>query len=246
MVEHSTHIRKVVGSIPTSSTIMKNKIIFFLIWLGALSLAPISILANTPLPHVFTNYSTTANFIQRLLGLTAFTLLFFQIILGAFMEKWTNKLGGWIFRFHIIEGVIVYTLIILHPLSFMLFNYFARRGLDPFFVFTYLCVLCPTRIDFFETLGRISFWLLNIAVWAGLFRAATPYMRVNWRKFHILNYLAFVLIGIHSIGIGTDIGTPPFSFFHGPALAIVGIIIISRLFVFVKARHVNKSSSDLI
>ncbi len=215
---------------------MKNKIIFFLVWLGVLSLAPISILSNTPLSRALTNYSTIANFVQRLLGLTAFTLLFFQIVLGAFMEKWTNKLGGWIFRFHIIEGVLVYILIILHPLSFMLFNYFSQRGLDPFTVFIYFCVLCPTRIDFYQTLGRISFWLLNIAVWAGLLRMATPYMRANWKKFHILNYLVFVFIGIHSIGLGSDIGTPPFSFFHGPALAIIGLIIIYKLFVFVKTR----------
>ncbi|KKQ91724.1 MAG: hypothetical protein UU16_C0014G0001 [Candidatus Woesebacteria bacterium GW2011_GWA2_40_7] len=241
MVEHSTHIRKVVGPIPTSSTNMKNKIIFYIIWLGVLSLVPISLLANTPPVYVLRNSSTIANFVQRFLGLTAFTLLFFQIILGAFMEKWTNKLGGWIFRFHIIEGVIAYILIILHPISFMFFNYFLGRGLDPFYIFTGFCLLCPTRIDFFYTLGRVSFWLLNISVWAGLLRAATPYMRVNWRKFHILNYLVFVLIGIHSIGVGTDVGTPPFSFFHGPALITVGIIIIYKLFVFAKARFANKS-----
>ncbi|QQG41187.1 MAG: hypothetical protein HYV90_03340 [Candidatus Woesebacteria bacterium] len=221
---------------------MKNKILFFLVWLGALSLVPISILSNTPLSRALTNYSTISNFVQRFLGLTAFTLLFFQIVLGAFMEKWTNKFGGWIFRFHIIEGVLIYILIILHPLSFMFFNYFTRHGLDPFFVFTYFCVLCPTRIDFYQTLGRVSFWLINITVWAGLLRATTPYMRVNWRKFHILNYLVFVLIGAHSIGIGTDIGTPPFSFFHGPALAVVGFIIISKIFVFAKTWFARETS----
>lgn len=150
------------------------------------------------------------------------------------MEFWTNKLGGWIFNFHINEGIAVYALIILHPITFMIFNHFIGKGWDPFFVFTDFCVLCKTNIDLFYTLGRLSFWLLNVSVWAGLLRMSTPFMRVNWRKFHILNYVIFLLIGVHSIGIGTDVGTPPFSFFHGPALAVVTGIIIYKLFIFFK------------
>lgn len=215
---------------------MKNKIIFYTIWLGILSLIPISIFISTPISLVLKSSATITNALQRFLGLTAFTMMFFQIVLGSFMEKWTEKLGGWILNFHITEGVIVYTLIILHPVSFMVFNYLVGHGFNPFFVFVDFCVLCSTRIDFYYTLGRVSFWLLNISVWAGLLRMTTPYMRVNWKKFHILNYLVFILIGIHSIGVGTDVGTSPFSFFHGPALAIVTLIIIYKLFNYAKTQ----------
>jgi len=214
----------------------KNKIIFYIIWLGVLSLVPISILANTSVSEALKNPATLTNFIQRFLGLTAFTLMFFQVILGSFMSYWTQKLGGWIFNFHILEGVTVYTLIILHPLTFMVFNYFIGHGFNPFFVLVDFCILCSNRIDFYYTLGRTAFWLLNITVWAGLLRVSTPFMRVNWRKFHILNYAVFLIVGLHSIGLGTDVGTPPFSFFHGPALVIVSLIIIYKLFNFFKQR----------
>ena len=213
---------------------MKNKIIFYIVWLGILSLIPITIFIDTPLSLVLKSSATIANTFQRLLGLTAFTLMFFQIVIGSFMNYWTEKFGGWIFNFHITEGIIAYILIILHPVSFVFFNYFAGVGFNPFFVFVDFCVLCSTRKDLYYTLGRISFWLLNISVWAGLLRTTTPFMRVNWRKFHILNYLIFMLIGLHSIGVGTDIGTPPFSFFHGPSLVIVSLIIIFKLFNYIK------------
>lgn len=210
--------------------VMKNKIIFYTIWLGVLSLVPISLLSNTSASEVMKSSATITNFTQRFLGLAAFTLMFFQIVLGAFMQKWTERLGGWIFKFHITEGIIVYMLIILHPVSFMLFNYFAGLGLNPFFVFVDFCVLCSTRIDFYYTLGRIAFWLLNISVWAGLLRIATPYMRANWRKFHVLNYLAFLIIGLHGFYLGTDFSPMPYVAFALPAYVIVLGIIIALLF----------------
>ena len=58
------------------------------------------------------------NLIQRFLGLAAFTLLFIQLISGAFMDKLTKKFGGRVFKFHIFEGILIYCLAVLHPLVF--------------------------------------------------------------------------------------------------------------------------------
>ncbi|HKC04728.1 MAG TPA: hypothetical protein VKC54_02560 [Patescibacteria group bacterium] len=208
----------------------KNKIIFYILWLGALSLVPISILSNTSFSEALKVPATFVNFIQRFLGLTAFTLMFFQVILGAFMDFWTEKLGGWVFKFHIMEGITIYTLIVLHPISFMVFNYFIGHGLNPFFVFVDFCILCSTKIDLYYTLGRTAFWLLNISVWAALFRTATPFMRVNWRKFHILNYLVFLIVGLHGFFLGTDFSYMPFIIFAIPAyITVLGIIIFIKL-----------------
>lgn len=213
-----------------------KKIIFFAIWFGLLSLVPLTIFKITPISITFATYSTISNVIQRILGLTAFTLLFIQIVLGALMPFWRKTLGDWIFGFHIIEGILIYILILLHPLFFAFFNHFVGlKGTDPFYLFTDVCVLCSSRLEYFVTLGRVSFWLITIAVIAGLFRASTPFLRANWRKFHILNYVVFILIGIHSIVLGTDVGTIPFKYFHGPSLVIVSGIIIYKLVNYFKS-----------
>lgn len=216
------------------STTIK-KIIFFTLWLGLLSLIPLTIVNSTPISSMFVSYSKISNVIQRFLGLTAFVLLFVQIVLGSFMPFWKKMLGDWIMNFHIFEGILVYFVVLLHPIFFALFNHFVGiHGTDPFYLFTDVCVLCSSRLEYFITLGRVSFWLITIAVIAGLFRASTPFLRANWRKFHILNYVVFILIGIHSILLGTDVDTVPFKYFHGPSLFIVGGIIIYKLMVLAK------------
>lgn len=199
-----------------------KKIAFYFIWFVLLALGPFTILKNTPLDVLLTGSRIIqVNFIQRVLGLTAFTMLFTQIILGAFMPKWIEKLGGWIFKFHITEGLIAYALVVLHPLMFFLFNYFIYQSLDIFYIFVDICILCKPPIEYFYSLGRLAFWLLTISVSAALFRTATPFMRIHWKKFHMINYLTFLVIWTHSLGVGSDIGTFPFSIFHGPALVII-------------------------
>lgn len=207
----------------------KNKIIFYLIWLLLFSLAPLTIFLNTPLSVITKDYGSIANFTQRLFGLWAFTLMFVQIVLGSFMTRWTEKLGGWIFKFHVIEGISVYFLILVHGTAFVFYNYLLGQGFDPFFVFVDVCVLCGKATQHYYNFGRLAFWFITLAVTAGYFRTATPFLRVHWKKFHILNYVAFLLIGLHSLFLGSDLGKFPFSFFHRPALFIVLLIVTMKL-----------------
>ena len=205
-----------------------KKIIFWVLLLGLLSLVPLTVIKSVSVPYLMANRSAMMNLVQRIFALTAFVLLFWQIMLGAYMQKWTEKLGGWVFRFHVTSGVFIYLLVVLHPVFFMLSNYFYGRGLDPFCVFTQVCVLCKPP-ELYYSLGRVSFWLINIAFFAGLFRTATPYMRANWRKFHVLNYVAFLLIGIHGFFSGTDFRIKPFFTFAIIAYLIVIYTIIRKL-----------------
>ena len=236
VAECCIHIAKVASSNLAATTMNINlkKIIFAIIWLGFISLGPITVIQNTNFAAVAANPALIVNLFQRITGLMAFSMLFSQIILGFFMIKLTEKLGGWVFKFHIFEGILTYILVFIHPLLFLVFKYIVFHSSDIFYIFTDFCVLCKPQAELFYTLGRVSFWIITATVLAGLFRTATPWLRNNWKKVHFLNYLAFILIGIHSLGVGTDIGTPPFSYFHGPALVIVAGIIIYKLFKFVK------------
>lgn len=206
------------------------KLLFYFFWLAALILIPITVFSNSPISVAFKYPVTTASFMLRILGLTAYTLLFFQIILGSNLPFWIEKTGAWVFAFHIYEGVAIYSLVILHPVFFLFFNYFAGHGIDPFYVFTQVCLICQTKNEYYLTLGRISFWLINITVFSGLFRALTPFMRVHWRQFHVLNYLIFILVGIHGFFTGTDFRSWPFfGFAILSYLIILYVIVVQKL-----------------
>jgi len=211
-----------------------KKFVFFVIWTIFLLLIPITIIRTTPLSIAIKNSVTLTNFIQRFLGLGAFTLLFVQLILGGFMEYWTEKLGAWVFSFHIFEGILIYSLALLHPIIFMAYNHYVGLGWNPYAVFINACILCQTPLDFYYTLGMVSFWLLTITVFAGLFRTSSPWMRLNWRKLHVLNYLVFLIVALHGFLTGTDFKVQPYFSFAILAFAIVlGVIIfkeIPRLF----------------
>jgi predicted ferric reductase len=135
------------------------------------------------------------NFLQRATGIIAIGLITLQIYLGA-----TRKA----IKFHMLNGIIAYSFVFLHPLLMVAYNYLIYRRIDPFFVYIDVCLLCPNKLDFVINLGRIGFWFITIAVIAAKFRKAADWLNQNWRKLHILNYFAFYFISAHAINISSD------------------------------------------
>jgi predicted ferric reductase len=207
---------------------MRNKLIFYAVWVALLCLGPYVVLRTTPLSYALASRGLMANVIQRILGLIGFTLIFFQVVLGSRMMFWTDRFGGWVLRFHIFEGILAYTVIFAHTLSFLVYMYFIGHGLDPYFIYVNACIICPTSTDYYYTLGRVAFWLLTIAVFAGLFRME-PFIRNNWRKFHILNYFVFIIVALHGFFIGTDLNISIYKFFFFPAVLIVFYLVMRKL-----------------
>lgn len=209
-----------------------------LIWFLLLLPGPITALKITPLASISTNQILLTNFFQRVVALIAFSMLSFQLILGSFMTRFTQKLGGWALKFHLFEGAVIYSLVVLHPLLFVFLNFKAKGIFDPFYVFTEFCVLCSSRQEFWYTLGRLSFWLITIAVVAAKLRTR-PWWRVHWRKFHILNYFTFFLIATHAWFSGTDVWEPPFVWIYWLAVFLILLTVVYKLIPFVK-RHLQK------
>jgi predicted ferric reductase len=208
---------------------MKNKLIFWAIFGFSLLLVPFTILQTPGILIALKFPLGISNLLQRVLGLVVFVLLFWQLMIGAYMQKFTDKLGGWIFSFHKTEGIIIYTLAFLHPVVFLFSRYFGGAGIDPIFVFLGFCLYCKTNLDFYYTLGRASFWLLTVGVLAGLYRAANSFMRANWRKFHVVNYIVFLTVGIHGFLLGSDFSQVPFIYFAAAAYLLVIYSVIRRL-----------------
>lgn len=189
-------------------TLRQRKIFWFLVWLAIVLSGPFTVLRNAP--DSFSNDLILINVIQRLAGLTAFSLLFVQIMLGSFMGRWVQILGARAFKFHVTEGLVAYGFILTHPLMQVLIDYKARGVLGAFLT------LLPGQ-DIFLNFGKMALVLLTIAVPAAYLRTK-PFFRRNWRVFHILNYLAFFFIVVHSRGVGTDVSTPPFVWVHRAAI----------------------------
>ncbi|HJX58926.1 hypothetical protein A2V61_01360 [Candidatus Woesebacteria bacterium RBG_19FT_COMBO_47_8] len=210
-----------------------NKKLFLLVWLLSILLGPVTVLIFILRSPVPLNNLLVVNLIQRVVGLVAFVLLFWQVVLGSFMQKWIEKLGAWVFKWHLTEGAVAYSLILLHPLALLVFNYIARHVIDPFYVFTDFCLMCKTRPEFFYTLGRLSFWLVSAAVLAAKLRTL-PWWRENWRKFHILNYAVFLLVAVHSFFIGSDSRSFPFVIFYIFSVPAVLYIIAVKLISYLK------------
>lgn len=203
---------------------LKQKSVFwFFIWLVLVLSGPITVIKNTDLATVTSNDLLFVNFFQRLIGVVAFTLIFIQITLGSLMERWVQILGSRAFRAHVTEGILTYTFIFIHPMMQMYFDYSARG------LFGALLTLFPGR-DIYLNLGKVGFLLLTVGVIAGYFRTK-PFFRRNWRTLHILNYIAFFFIFVHSRNLGTDVNSLPFALLHKSSGYIVGLLIIYKLYI---------------
>jgi predicted ferric reductase len=210
-----------------------NKYLFFVIWFLSILLGPITLLLFIlKFPGQYEPFYLI-NIFQRAVGLVAFVMLFWQILLGSFMHRWIEKYGAWVFKFHLTEGAIVYSLLFLHALSFLAYNYLATKVFDPFYVYTGFCLLCSTRTELFYTFGRVAFWFVSAAVLAAKLRTY-PWWRENWRKFHILNYIVFFLVAAHSFYVGSDSHFFPFIIFYFVSVPTIFFICVYKIIFYFK------------
>ncbi len=181
--------------------------IFFIFYFVFILLLIFSVFFNLRFELAYFNGSLDKLFllngIQRVAGVLALFLLFVQTIVGAYRGKISQKLGGWVMNFHIWQGRVIYFLVLVHTFSFLLFNFAAQKGFNPFYVFVDFCLLCPTKMELYYSFGRIGFWLLNLTIAAALLRS-NSWWRKNWRYIHILNYPLFFLIAAHAFFVGSD------------------------------------------
>lgn len=183
-------------------------------YLVLISIGLYTVYLNSPFGVVAPNSIITANIFQRIFGLTVFIMFSVQLMVGALMPRLTEKFGGWVYSLHIYNGAIVYLFTLLHILAFGMLSYFAGRGFDPFYLFSDFCILCTNSAEHYVNLGRFAFLFLTAAVGAAAFRTVSNFLRTHWRKFHILNYLIFALMSVHTYLLGTDVLTAPFVYLY--------------------------------
>ena len=145
--------------------------------------------------------------VMRVLGLYGITLMFCQVMLGAFMQPLTIKVfGRRLKNWHINQGKVAFTLVVSHFLMYSALNISALG------IASTLDILVP-RFTFNEegliSLGKFGLVILTIGVLAAIYRLRHLIVKF-WRKIHIVNYLAFTLVLVHSFFLGEDAHSFPF------------------------------------
>ena len=135
------------------------------------------------------------NLIQRITGLAAFFLITLQIFLSSNRKY---------IKYHMLNGILAYTFVFIHPVLMVVSNYLFSSNFDPFYVYVDACVMCNGTYEYYVNFGRIAFYSVTIAVIAAKLRNINTWLKNNWRKLHLLNYIAFYAVSIHAYNIGTD------------------------------------------
>lgn len=211
---------------------MKPRNVFLVIWIALLIFPVYTVISRTPnLELTFSKPNLMFNFLQRSSGLIIFTLLPIQIILGSFMRRLTERFGSWVFWVHITQAMLVYSLILFHPVFHLLLLWKSTGTLDPFYIFTDFCLICETKQELYLTAGRIAFFLFTFAYFAGKFRTIET-LRKHWKKLHILNFFAFFLVAFHAKKLGSDIHSVYYYWYYWTAVGVVTAVSLYKLFRF--------------
>lgn len=205
-----------------------------IIWIGFYLAIALLLWFQTPqILRQNINTLVILSFLQKLTGMFAFIMIVDQIVIGAYLPKITEKLGGWFYNFHIIQGIIAYSLIVLHPLIYLAFLTIAKNSFDPFYIFIDICISCQTKSELYISLGRIALYLVTIAVIIARFRVI-PALRKYWRIGHTINYPVFYLVAIHAKKIGSNMGTGLFFAIFVICVSLVSIVLLLRIKHFFK------------
>lgn len=144
----------------------------------------------------------TANLLLfPLVGLYAFTFVFFQVVFGSSMRLLIRVYPAFL-SFHRRHGLFTLLFALTHPVMRILGISLAAVLKNPAFGISH-------KMSFFYWLGYFQLFLLLLTVIAALLRSR-PWLVKYWRKIHYLNYLIFISVWLHSWFLGSDIQTTNF------------------------------------
>jgi hypothetical protein len=205
--------------------------ILYTLWLVVVLSGPLTVILNTSISTILSNKLLLLSVIQRMTGLVAYCLLFTQILLGSFMGKWIQIAGSKAYRAHVVQGLLAYGFVFIHPFFQTLIDFQLTGKLTPTLLPSY-----ENTTEIYLNFGRSALLLITVGVIAGYFRTR-PFFRRNWKIFHILNYFAFYSIFIHARFIGSDVFSQPFVSVFYLSFAFVTLAVIYRLAVWFKEKY---------
>jgi sulfoxide reductase heme-binding subunit YedZ len=163
----------------------KSSKTWYLILVGVVALILVSGLISLR-PH-----GTPLNWLIRGAALMGYLAIFLSVLSSAYMRQLIRLFGRPFIKVHHILSVTGLVLVTLHPLGVAI----NAGGLSVFLP------RFDSWVVFLELGGRPAWYLIAAASLAAALRKT---IGRNWRTVHFLNYLAFLLVTVHGIMIGTD------------------------------------------
>jgi len=152
--------------------------------------------------------------LRRFAGTFGFISVFLAIVSSEYITRMKKISGLPFLRAHHNLARIGIVLILLHPLTFVL----EGRGFEIFSPIS-------QSSNFISLAGRPALYMFLLAAGTALYRKKYR----NWIKIHYLNYLAFLLVTIHALRLGTDFGSGIMRLLPiGMAIIVLGIFIQKR------------------
>lgn len=176
-------------------------------WIGLGAIAAGLVAFISPTVFFFTGHhgqligksANLAEFSQHLfplLGLYAFTLVWIQVMIGSLTPLW-RRYWPRVTTLHRWLGVFALLFAILHPLFL-----FVGVGWTVYLARTYVA----PHLVVFVWLGYFQL-LLIITTASTALLMRWPWLRKHWRTIHLLNYVVFYSVLVHSLALGHDVGS---------------------------------------
>lgn len=210
---------------------MTRRNIFIFLYLSLYAVIFFSWLYNINFSFIEASPRDTIYVFLRLVGLTAFFLIFVQVITGSFRAYFSTIFGPNFIKFHITSGIFVLLLILTHPTLFRISQYFDNS-------FVLKNVFFPHFEDRFSTLtsiGQIGFYLILLTISAALLRK-NKYISKYWFKVHLLNFSVFFILFYHSYNIGTDTALFPLNILWPIMALIILFVVICKVGNYIKIK----------
>lgn len=177
------------------------------------------IVASPPRPH-----GSGAWMFSRATGLLAYVAVSIDVIVGLLVS--TRSADRFVPRGQLVEvhgwlSPLTLALVLAHSGVLLADSYVQFDVIDVFVPFA------STRWPFAVGVGILAAYLvLAVHLSFGLRKRIGTAM---WRRIHYLSFVAFVLVTVHAIWVGTDRGTPWFASVYAAALLVVSILLGVRI-----------------
>lgn len=140
------------------------------------------------------------NVAVRLLALSAFTLIFTQVITGAVMQPLRKVFRAkHIWFFHRYVGVVAFLLVVAHGTIVLAVGVFHADGLVVRFLDLWRSYDAAHRAALI--FGPVNLALITLTVLTALLMRM---LRKYWRTIHYLNYFVLAIVIFHGLLLGTD------------------------------------------
>ena len=162
------------------------------------------------------------NLIQRAAAILALGLLSIQIYTN------TNKK---LFTY------FMYLFIFIQPILIILSRYIFNSDMDPFYMYTDLCVLCDGRGEFIINFLRISFYAVSIAVFAPIFGYFDKTIKKYEKYLSYFYYVGFYSLSLYLYNSGPLTKPKLFILFYWACQ----LIVVSKMLILIKKSFKPKS-----